>query len=116
MDWIVVSGVRPYDERYEFDVIGQDFTTREWGWIKRLADYLPLTIGAGFAGRDPELFAVFAVIALRRAGKIANGDVPDVYDTIIDAPAGSTITLDSDRVDDEQDEDDASPPATSSNE
>ena len=74
MDYIVVEGVRPYDGRYEFDIAGQELTTREWGWIKRLSGYLPLTVEEGFS--DPELVTVFAAIALRRAGKITVQEVP----------------------------------------
>ena len=74
MDYIVVEGVRPYDGRYEFDLAGQELTTREWGWIKRLSGYLPLTVEEGLS--DPELIVVFAVIALRRAGKVEPKDVP----------------------------------------
>ena len=67
MDYIVIEGVRPYDGRYEFDLEGRELTTREWGWIKRLSGYLPLTIEEGLT--DPELITVFACIALRRAGQ-----------------------------------------------
>lgn len=97
MDWIVIEGVRPYDGRYEFDIAGQEFTTREWGWIKRLSGYLPLTIEQGFSDGDPELFCVFATIALRRASAIEARDVPTVFETLVDAPFGGTIKLDSDR-------------------
>ena len=41
-------GVPPYDGRYDFDLEGRELTTREWGWIKRLSGYLPLTIEEGF--------------------------------------------------------------------
>jgi hypothetical protein len=43
MDTIVISGVKPYDGRYEFE-LGDELTTREWGWIKRLSGYLPSTL------------------------------------------------------------------------
>ena len=55
MDWIVIDGAPPYDGRYMFDLAGQELTTREWGWIKRLSGYLPLTLDEGFKGGDPEL-------------------------------------------------------------
>ena len=112
MDFIVVEGVRPWDGRYEFDLDGSPFTTREWGWIKRLANYMPLTIDQGWKGGDPELFSAFAVIALFRAGKLQPADVPDVFDRFADAPFGGTIRLETDQVDQE---DDASPPVLSMN-
>ena len=70
MDYLTIEGVKPYDGRYEFDIENHALTTREWGWIKRHSGYLPLTIADGYAGADPELYAVFAVIALCRAGKV----------------------------------------------
>jgi hypothetical protein len=102
MDWIVITGVPPWDGRYQFDVADEEPTTREWGWIKRLTGYLPVNIDEGLRGADPELFTVFAAIALRRAGKITQAEVPDIYERLIDAPAGVTIRLESDQpVDDE---------------
>lgn len=116
MDWIVLEGVKPYDGRYPFDIDGQDFTTREWGWIKRHAGYMPLTIEDGFAGADPELFAVFAGIALRRAEKIDVRDVPAVFERIADAPFGATVRVESDTpVEEEAEEGDAGPPETGRN-
>ena len=109
MDYIVVEGVRPYDGRYEFDLEGSPLTTREWGWIKRLSGYLPLTVDEG--ARDPELIVVFAVIALRRAGKVEPRDVPAVFETLSDAPFGSTVTMETDVV---EEEDKPSPPPPSS--
>ena len=94
MDFIVVEGVRPYDGRYEFDLAGQELTTREWGWIKRLSGYLPLTVEEGLS--DPELIVVFAVIALRRAGKVEPKDVPAVFERLSDAPFGAAITMETD--------------------
>ena len=93
MDFIVIEGVKPWDGRYEFDLDGQPFTTREWGWIKRFSNYLPLTVDQGWRGGDPELFAAFAVISLHRAGRVTPDDAADVYDRFADAPFGSTIRL-----------------------
>jgi hypothetical protein len=109
MDTIVISGVKPYDGRYEFE-LGDELTTREWGWIKRLSGYLPSTLDNN-SSDDPELVCVFAVIALHRVGRITRDEVPSVFDKLIDAPYGSTLTLEVG----ESDEDDASPPALSSN-
>jgi hypothetical protein len=112
MDWIVLEGVKPWDGRYEFDIVARELTRREWGWIKRLPGYLPLTIEDGLRGADPELFAVFGAIALRRAGRIQQDEVPEIYERLLDAPAGSTIRLEGDTVD--TDEGDAGPPPASS--
>ena len=112
MDWVIVDGVRPYDGRYLFDIEGRELTTREWGWIKRLSGYLPLTLEEGFRGGDPELFAAFAVIALRRDGKIDAREAPAVFERIVDAPFGSTIRMETDT--DQEQEDDAGPPLPSS--
>jgi hypothetical protein len=114
VNYIVIEGVRPYDGRYEFDLVGSEFTTREWGWIKRLSGYLPLTLAEGFDGADPELFAVWATIALRRAGRIEAAEVPTVFERIADAPFGTTIRLEADP-EDEPAADDAGPPPSNSN-
>jgi len=111
MDWLVIDGVKPWDGRYEFDLAGQELTTREWGWIKRLAGYLPLNIDDGFQGADPELFAAFAAIALYRAGKVEQRDVPDLFERLQDAPFGATIRLETDS--DAEVEANPSPPSSS---
>jgi hypothetical protein len=114
MRWIVIEGVKPYDGRYPFDLAGAEPTTREWGWIKRLSGYMPATIDDGLDGGDPELFSVFAVIALRRAGRVDNSEVPEVFERFIDAPFARSIRAENDSDEAEQDEDDAGPPASSS--
>lgn len=98
--------MKPWDGVYEFDA---DFTRREWGWIKRLSGYLPGDVDKGFTGVDQELFAVFAIIALYRAGRISPADVSDVWERLQD---GGTIRLLGDPV---EAEDDAGPPAERSN-
>ena len=110
MDWLILEHVPPYDGRYEWDLEGRELTTREWGWIKRLAGYLPLNIEDGLG--DPELIAVFATIALRRAGKVETAEVPRAFEYLSDAPFdGSRIRLETDTV---EAEDDAGPPPESS--
>lgn len=109
MDWIVINGVSPYDGRYPFEVADQDgelnITTREWGWIKRLANVQPLTFEEAVRSLDAELMTVLAAIAMRRAGKIEQRDVEQVFDRLVDAPFGSRILYETDTV-----EDDAGPP------
>jgi hypothetical protein len=112
-DWIVIENVPPYDGRYEFDLGQRELTTREWGWIKRLAGYLPLDFDQEDKLGDPELITVFAVIALRRAGKVEVAQVPTVFERLIDAPFdGSAIKYESDP---DPVEDDAGPPPSSWN-
>jgi hypothetical protein len=108
---LIITGVHPYDGRYQLD-LEREFTTREWGWIKRLAGYLPLQLDDN-AFSDPELACALAVIVLHRAGKVERQEVPGVFDRLADAPFGSTITIEIE--DDEEQAGDASPPATSSN-
>ena len=110
MDYLIVENFRPYDGRYELDA-QRDFTTREWGWFKRLAGYYPTTVEEGYRRYDPELFAVLAVVCLRRAGRIDTHDVPDLYDRLLDREIGVV------RVEfhgDETAEDDAEDPTASS--
>jgi hypothetical protein len=75
---------------------------------------MPATIDDGLDGGDPELFSVFAVIALRRAGRVDNSEVPEVFERFIDAPFARSIRAENDSDEAEQDEDDAGPPASSS--
>lgn len=105
-DRIVVAGVKPYDGSYPFALDDEPLTTVEWGWIKRLAGYLPLTLDEGVSGADPELFCAFAVIAMRRGGRIETGEVEAVWRRLADAPFGSTVRLEADAAE----VDDARPP------
>ena len=109
---ITLTGVVPYDGSYELD-FENELTTREWGWVKRLAGYLPLALEEASVGGDPEFACVLAVIAMRRAGKIEIGEVPAVFDRLIDAPFGSSVILDAGEP--VEQEDDAGPPDRSSN-
>jgi hypothetical protein len=113
MDYIAIEGVPPYDGRWEFDIEDRELTTREWGWIKRLSGYLPLTIEDGLTGVDAELVTVLAAIALRRAGKVEAREVPAVFERLADAPFGSAITMETDV--EEAEEGDAGPPVSRSN-
>jgi hypothetical protein len=110
MDYIVIDGVAPYEGRWEFDIEGRELTTREWGWIKRLSGYLPLSIEDGLG--DPELICVFACIALKRAGKVEAREVPQLFEQLSDAPFGSSISMETDV--EEEAEGDAGPPPSSS--
>ena len=103
MTYLVIRGAQPWDGRYEFDLAENAITTREWGWIKRLTGYLPLTMDEGLDGADPELYAVFAAIALHRAGKIRPDEVPEIFDRFVDRPFDpEDVTLEADQVDEEE--------------
>ena len=111
MDQIVLSGVKPYDGNYPLE-LGNEFTTREWGWIKKHAGYLPATLDEN-SFSDPELLTVLAIIVLHRAGRIQPNEVADVVEKFADAPFGSTITIELGEAEGET-EGDAGPPAASS--
>ena len=104
-NWITLSGVKPYDGRYELDLDEQPLTMREWGWIKRHAGYLPITL-TGESFTDPELITMLAIVAMHRAGTVTTTQVPELWDRFQDVPFGSTVTLETD----ETEEDDAGPP------
>src|SRR5215471_2925764 len=93
MDELVLTGVRPYDGAYGFDVVEEELTTREWGWVKRFSGYLPLTIDEGLAGLDPELVCVIACIVLRRHGKLGADEIPALFERLRDEPFGAAITI-----------------------
>lgn len=110
-DRLVIEGVPPYDGSYPFDIGAWDFTTREWGWIKRLSGYLPLTVDEALEGGDAEFYACLACIALHRAGQVLTVDVPRAFDRFGDADFATSIRLEFDKTEDA--EGDASPPPSS---
>lgn len=94
MDKVIIENIRPYDGEYRLGLDDEPLTTLEWRWVKRISGYLPLTIGEGFAGGDPDVVCALAVVALRRAGKIDQDQVLAVADKLADAPFdGSAIRL-----------------------
>lgn len=109
--YIVVKGLRPYDGRYELD---WNFTTRQYGWIKRYsdntADEMISKIEGGKA--DAELITVWGLIALHQNGKVEDRDVPEVWERLLDAPFGTAITLDPEG--DAEEGDEEGPPQPSS--
>jgi hypothetical protein len=114
VNWLVIENIRPWDGRYEF-ATPDLWTTREWGWVKRLSGYLPMTVEDGWSGGDPELFAVMAIIALHRAGKVSAAEAPGLFtDRFADVPFGATIRLEADQEETEPEETDAGPPTSSS--
>ena len=115
MDWIVISGVKPWDGRYPFDIADNEPTTREWGWVKRFSGYMPTTIEDGLRGADPELICAFAVIALRRAGKIQNDEAQGMFDRLADAPFGATVQLDTDQTGEQETPDGPLPESSNGN-
>jgi hypothetical protein len=112
MDYLIIQGVAPYDGRYPLDLDEQELTTREWGWIKRLSNYLPLTAADGFNGNDPELMCALAAILLRRAGRIQTRDVPGVFERLADAPFTASLSWESDPAGEPLEDDLADPTAS----
>lgn len=114
MDTIVIRA-KPYVGEYPFDTDERTFSIQEWRWIKKIAGYMPLTIGEGWAGRDPDLVLVFAVIALVRAGKVTAEQAllaaGRLETTEFD---GVAISFESDSDEVEDSEDDADPPSEAS--
>lgn len=92
--WLAVN-LKPYSGRYEWPE--SEFTTRELGWIKRLAGYLPAQLDDAAAG-DPELLCVLAVIAMYRAGRIQAGEVPGVYERLLDVPVDGALKAEGEAV------------------
>jgi hypothetical protein len=90
MTRIVIADARPYDGTYELD-LEREFSAREWGWVKRLAGYLPVDVDDRTFG-DPELACVLAVIAMHRAGRIQASEAPAAFEKLQDVPFGSAIT------------------------
>lgn len=112
MDHIVITGVQPWDGRYELDLINSEFKTREWGWIKRYANYGPATLDGTALLTDPEMVTLCAIIAMHRAGKIEIRDIPDMWERFADVPFGAAIKWEfGDR---DELEDDAAHPTESS--
>ena len=104
---VMIVNVPPYVGEYEFDLDAAPFSTVEWRWIKQLSGYLPLTIEEGWKGADPSLFLAFAVISMRRAGRIVKNDVLATAEEIEEAPFdGVAITF---RADSESKDDDVDP-------
>src|SRR4051812_33842978 len=76
---------KPYAGDYELDVEDAPLTTLEWRWIKQLSGYLPATIGEGIRGGDPDVQLALAVIALVRAGRVAEQNVREAADRLAHA-------------------------------
>lgn len=113
MRWIRIEGLPPFDGRYEFNLDAGEFTTREWGWVKKHSGYMPLTIEQGSQGGDVDLIVAFTAIALYRAGRLDQAEVAGFIERVQDVDIGAHLTFE---VEDDAEEVDASPPAPSSGE
>ena len=95
---IIIKGVPPFDGDYELDA-DRAFNAREWRWIKKVSGYMPLTVGDGFEGGDPDLFVALAVIAMCRSGKVDRERGLEVADQLAEAPFdGASIIMVGDEV------------------
>ena len=111
---VMVVNVPPYEGEYEFDLEGQPFSTVEWRWLKQISGYMPLTIDKGWGGADPDLFLAFAVIAMRRAGKITKAEVLATAEVLEEAEFdGTAIGFKGEVVEDDADPPSGSEPAVS---
>jgi hypothetical protein len=103
MKSIVVSGIPSYDGRYELFTT-DEFNRREWGWMKRLADYLPYD----FMGQedrllgDPEFLSVILIVALHRAGQIEAGAAAEVFERLGDFDLFECLRIESDEATEEE--------------
>lgn len=95
-DCIRITGIRPYDGEYDLDLDEQPFTILEWRWIKKVSGYLPMTLPDGIAGDDPDVYLVFALIALARAGRVRDDEIYTAADRIARSPFQGTIRFVSD--------------------
>lgn len=82
----IVLNVGRYKGEYDLDAESEPFTNLEWRWIKKISGYLPLTVGDGLAGADPDVIVAFAVIALSRAGRIDQTQALQVADEFDSLP------------------------------
>jgi hypothetical protein len=102
---VVVSGIPPYDGSYQLFTT-DEFNRREWGWMKRLAEYLPVDFmneeqrGLG----DPEFLSVVLIVALHRAGKIGTAEVPQVWERLADFNMFECLVIHTDEVVEEEEQ------------
>ena len=92
------------DGRYEFDLAEYVETSRlrEWGWIKKLSGYLPVTIGDGLDGADAELIGRLAVDrACSATGRSTSGRSPTCSNAWCDSPY-TAVTIEFERTADKR--------------
>jgi hypothetical protein len=114
MDHIVLDGVPPYDGRYVFDIFsaGHGLQGYELSWLKRFSGYLVVDIDEEAFG-DHEVITVLALIALCRAGKVSEQEVPTLFDRFQHTEFAGMIRLEmGERV--REAESDAGPPPSRS--
>jgi len=112
MDHIVIDGVPPYDGRYDFDLFstGHGFRGYELSWLKRFSGYLVVDIDDKAFG-DHEVIIVLALIALCRAGKVSEQEVPALFDRFQHTEFAGLIRME---MGEREPESDAGPPRSSS--
>lgn len=90
----IVLNTERYRGEFELDIDGEPLTSLEWRWIKKISGYMPLTLDEGLAGGDPDVVLALAVIALVRAGRVAESEAVATSEVLARAPAdGTAITL-----------------------
>lgn len=81
--------IRNIDKRLDGDYPmpkRSELTALEWSWIKRFADYNPMTLDDGLDGFDPPLVVCLALISMVREGRVKRGDVLAAWDTLSTVP------------------------------
>jgi hypothetical protein len=94
-DWVELKGAKPWDGRYELEILEQPLTTREWRWVKKYAGYIPMTLTPE-NWTDPDVVTVLAIIAMHRANRVTEDQIPDLWERLSDLPFGDTIVLTTD--------------------
>lgn len=109
MSAIRVEGFPGWDGTYELSEGDRAFTADEWRLIKQHSGWLRANIAEGFAGEDPDLFIIVAVIAMVRERKVHQDSALKVAAQMSQVPyTDAMITLVPDAA---ETEDDALPPA-----
>jgi hypothetical protein len=99
---IALKGIPPWDGEYELEA-GRAFNAREWRCIKKVSGYMPMTIGDGFEGDDPDLYVALAVISMTRAGKVERNRMMDVAEELSEVPFdNASITIVGDPVEEDE--------------
>src|SRR5262245_18108801 len=71
---------------FELDFKDEALSALEWRVVKKISGYTLGTVGDGIVEQDPSLFIAWAVIALRRAGRVGRDEVYIVADELSEFP------------------------------
>lgn len=108
-DHLVITGVKPYDGRYPWDLTAMNYTVREWTWLQQYANVYPVDYFERLRQGDAALMMVLTIVMMTRAGKVTAAEVPDLWDRFQDVDYGSQLQVEV-GVRDEGDDADGPPP------